>query len=109
MKANTATCDIHAGKVGLFARSAGAHLSGLAALPPPEITRFGSGADSANAQKLAQTTQVQAVVSWALPPASLSGNPTFALANFPPRAAGGGSALALAEPSESEAKDLRRG
>ncbi len=93
--------------MGLFAQSAGAHLSGLAALPP-EITRFGSGADSANAQNLAQTTQVQAVVSRALPPVSVSGNPTFALANFPPRATGGGRALALAKPSESDAKDLGR-
>lgn len=81
IKANAATFNIDAGKVGLFGQSAGAHLSGLAALTS-DIARFGSAADPANTQNLGQSTRVQAVVSWALPPASLSGNPTFVLGNY---------------------------
>jgi len=81
IKANAATYNINPNLVGLMGQSAGAHLSGLAALSS-DIARFGSESDLANQQNLGQSTQVQAVVSWALPPGAPSGNSTFTLANY---------------------------
>ena len=79
IKANAATYNIDASRVGLMGQSAGAHLSGMAALTS-NIARFGSASDLANTQNLSQSTQVQAVVSWALPPIPPSGNSTLSLA-----------------------------
>jgi len=79
IKANAAAYNIDPTRVALMGQSAGAHLTGLVALTS-NIVRFGDALDLANTQNLGQSTQVQAVVSWALPPIPPSGNSTLSLA-----------------------------
>ena len=81
IKANASTYNIDATRVGLMGQSAGAHLSGMAALTS-DIARLGSESDLANTQNLSQSTQVQAVVNWAVPPIPPSGNSTLSLATY---------------------------
>ena len=81
VKANATAYGIDATKVGVMGQSAGAHLSGLAALSS-DLAFLGSASDLANTQNLSFSSDVQAVVSWALPPIPPSGNQTLTLSTY---------------------------